>query len=376
MKSLARGAAFCLVLCLPAPAALAQPAASSAQPPAPQAQAEDDATSVTELVVRAAPLRPATDVPRFTPQQITVLRDYARANFSISLQNEGRNERAMVTGHGARQMSANPNAGAVGGPRTGVMATTAESAIEMASVSGAAEGRKRALYRQLERAADAAEKATTEADQAFKAWMADPSKRDELVAREKAREDAVRNMLQVREQTTEGVEAAETLQWARIVQIASQSSQRANGAPGEEQAQPGLTPEEQEAVFQAMDEREYRLAAEAASRNLKFENVTVRPILAEGRVTGVRVAGSISNKTDVNAKVPPFNLVFYDEKNEAFAGMVVQPDERGVPANGAKPFSLDVGMSGDARISRVALIFGHPTFRPRPTAAAPSAAAN
>lgn len=314
----------------------AAPAPASAVPP------EEETTNVEELVVRGASLRPPSDVPRFAPQTITALADFARERHTLSLRNEGRAARSMVTTHGAR-------------PRTATM---------MGAVD-AAEGTKRGYYRQLEVAAMEAEKATVNAETVFQAWLRNERTREDLIAAERAREVAVNHMLEVRTKAMEGIEGADTQLWGTLVQVAMETSQTSDDPNAQEQ--PGLTPAEQEAVYRAMEEREYRLAAEAASRALKFENVTVLPVTTNGAAS-LRISGVIRNNADVRTQVPPFNIVFYDQDNQAFAGMVVQPDASGVAANGVKRFAFNVASSPGARITRVALVFGHPSFRPRPAA--------
>lgn len=316
----------------PAANAFAQQAPSTS--PAPPAE---EATEVEELVVRSASLRPPSDVPRFAPQTMTALADFARERHTLSLRNEGRAARSMVTTHGAR-------------PRTATM---------MGAID-AAEGTKRNYYRQLEVAATEAEKATVNAEAVFQAWLQNQRTRDEVLAAERAREAAVNHMLEVRTKAMEGIEGADTQLWGTLVQVAMETNQ-----PSDDPNAPtsGLTAAEQETVYRAMEEREYRLAAEAAAKALKFENVSVVPVSANGAST-LRISGTIRNSSDVRTTVPPFNLVFYDQDNEAFSGMVIQPDASGVPANGAKRFQFSVAPSSGVRISRVALVFGHPSFRP------------
>lgn len=344
--------------------AAGKPPAAEAAEPASRAEA----TEVSELIVSATSLRPESDAPRFTVQQLQALSAFAERNFTAALVSEGRGERALVTTFGARGSAENPSGRSViAGMPPSVGATRAEqvgsqeSTIRIAGVTAAADGRKRALYRQLQRAAETAEKATAAAEAAFAVWVERGGSRDHLLAAERARAKAVRDMLEAREQAMQGVESAEEQQWASIIQIASESANRmanyrfVDGDAAVTRSS-GVSDADQEAIFTAMDRREYERAAETARRTLRFENVAAAPV--PGDIPNlVRVSGEIRNKADVTAEVPPFNVVFYDQDDKPFGGAVVQLEGRGIPSNGSRRFSLDVA-SDQARISRVAIIFG------------------
>lgn len=319
------------------------------------AQPTDQATAVSDLTVRAASLRPESDVPRYSEAQIEAFQNFARENFSKALTNEGRGDRGLISSHGARQQTANPLSKAAG---------TLETHIQIMGMVGATEGRRRALFRQMDRAAEEAREATAAANSAFIAWLQHGGARQEVETAERAREAAVRNMLEVREKALDGVAAADRMLMASINIVAMEDSDAAGKFKS-----PGLTDGERETIYRFMEDREYRLAAEQASRDMKVEDVAVVAGSVDGK-PAVRVSGLIRNVSIADARVLPFNLVFYDQDGKAFSGMLVQPDERPVPAKETRRFSLVVAMDGDVRISRAALIFGPPSFRPRPVAQA------
>lgn len=92
-----------------------------------------------------------------------------------------------------------------------------------------------------------------------------------------------------------------------------------------------------------------------AAPRLVFEDLTLRPVVENG-VRSVTVSGTIRNLAGASAQTPVFGVVLYDQDDKILSTLRAEPDGSPVPARGTKPFSLTFALSGDARVSRAAVV--------------------
>lgn len=277
---------------------------------------EEGATSVSEVAVTVR-RRPLSATPRFSTESILALREFGRAHLTETFRNSA----------GSR-LSRSSDAG------------TISASVQMLSTpTGASRNQRRAASLRLVRAAEVALRATRSAESVFAAYVDSQASERDLLLVERQREKAVKSMLAARAAAL----AVLGTQDDGVFLLEDPAAPASSGAP----------------TVEALPE---------GGAGWSFEQLDIQPVVRAG-APAVQVTGLIRNETAARASMPPFRVVFYDQRGLPFGGAVTMPDHRLISPGASRPFTISVtdmaAVSGsdESGVSRVTLAFGPPPRR-------------